>query len=78
MHINKVSHVFTLDRVARDLGEDKDWLFDIAKDMEPEDGCIWVYDLGEDSSVMAFTDFGIESLKELIQIRKEIPELLRR
>lgn len=26
------------------LGEDVDWLVDIAIDMEPEDGLIWVYD----------------------------------
>jgi hypothetical protein len=78
MHINKVSHVFTLDRVARDLGEDKGWLFDIAAEMEPEDGRVWVCDLGEHSEVLAFTDFGIESLKELIQIHKENAKLLRR
>ena len=78
MPVNKVSHVFTLDRVARDLGEDKDWLFDIAAGMEPEDGRIWVYDLGELSEVIVLTDFGIETLKELIQMHKDDPKLLRR
>ena len=33
--------------------------------------------VGEDG-VMAFTDFGIENLNELIQIHKENPELLKR
>ena len=35
--------------------------------MDPEDGVIWVYGLG-DESVMAFTDFGIETLVELIKV----------
>ena len=66
MHVNKVSHVKTINLVAKDLGEDEDWLFDVAMEMEPEDGVIWVYGVG-DEGVMAFTDFGIESLIELIE-----------
>jgi len=31
-----------------------------------------------DDGVMAFTDFGIENLMELIRIHKENPELLKR
>src|SRR5271157_6369032 len=42
MHVNKVSRVRTIDRVAKDLGEDVDYLFDVAIEMEPEDGLIWV------------------------------------
>ncbi len=53
MHVNKVSRVRTIDRVAKDLGEDVDYLFDVAIEMEPEDGLIWVLGLG-DESVMAF------------------------
>ncbi len=34
-------------------------------------GVIWVYGLGDDG-VIAFTDFGIESLIELIKIHKEL------
>ena len=41
MHVNKVSHVTTIDRVAADLGEDVDWLHDVALDMDIEDGVIW-------------------------------------
>jgi hypothetical protein len=37
VQINKVHHVFTIDHVAEMLGEDKDWLWNIAIDMEPED-----------------------------------------
>jgi hypothetical protein len=70
MHVNKVHHVTTITRVAEDLGEDEDWLRDVANEMEIEDGVIWVYGVGEDG-VMAFTDFGIETLMELIRIHKE-------
>ena len=45
--------------------------------MEIEDGVIWVYGVGEDG-ILAFTDFGIENLIELIRIRKDDPTLLRR
>jgi hypothetical protein len=77
MHINKVHHVTTINRAAEDLGEDEDWLRDVANEMEIEDGLIWVYGVGEDG-VMAFTDFGIEALMELIRIHKENPKLLKR
>ena len=66
-----------LNQVAKDLGEDEDWLWDIANEMEIEDGVIWVYGVGEDG-VQAFTDFGIENLIELIRFYKENPGLLRR
>lgn len=29
MHVNKVSHVKTVDRVAKELGEDVDWLHEV-------------------------------------------------
>jgi hypothetical protein len=49
MHLNKASyHLTTITRVAEDLREDKDWLRDIANEMEIEDGAIWVYRVGED------------------------------
>src|SRR5260370_28048402 len=38
---------------------------------------IWVYGVGEDG-VLAFTDFGIESLIELIKMYKDDPTLLKR
>jgi hypothetical protein len=77
MHVNKVSHVKTISLVAKDLGESEDWLFDIANEMDVEDGVIWVYGLGDDG-VMAFTDFGIENLVELVKIHKDDPTLLDR
>jgi hypothetical protein len=77
MHVNKVHHVTTINRVADDLGEDEDWLRDVANEMDAEDGLIWIYGVGEDG-VMAFTDFGIETLTELIRINKENRKLLSR
>ena len=59
------------------LGEDEDWLQDVAIEMDQEDGLIWVYG-PSDESVMAFTDFGIETLTGLIQIYKADPHLLKR
>jgi hypothetical protein len=66
---NKEHHVHTIARVAEMLGEDEDWLWDVANEMDQEDGLIWVYGAG-DEGVMAFTDFGIETLQNLIQIYK--------
>jgi hypothetical protein len=77
MHVNKVSHVTAISQVAKELGENEDWLFDVATEMEPEDGLIWVDGIGDDG-VMAFTDFGIEILIELIKMHKDDPTLLRR
>jgi hypothetical protein len=73
-HVNKVRHATTITRVAEQLGEDEDWLRDVASEMEIEDGVIWVYGVG----VLAFTDFGIESLIELIKMYKDDPTLLKR
>ena len=75
--VNKVHHVHTIARVAAMLGEDEDWLRDGAIEMDQEDGLIWVYRPG-DESVMAFTDFGIETLTGLIEIYKADPHLLKR
>jgi len=67
-----VHHVTIITQVARDLGEDGDWLWDIANEMEIADGVIWVYGVGEDG-ILALTDFGIESLIELIKMHKNDP-----
>jgi hypothetical protein len=72
LHVNKVCHVKTISLVAKELGEHEDWLYDVAAEMETEDGVIWVYGVGDDG-VMAFTDFGIENLIDLIKIHKTTP-----
>ncbi len=66
MQLNKVHSVRTLALVARDLGEDEDQLADLALDMEPEDGLVWVYDPQHEDGTMAFTEFGVENLLNLI------------
>jgi hypothetical protein len=60
-----ISTVFTISHVAKMLGEDEDWLFDLQIDMFPEDRCLWVYGVGEDGT-LAYTDYGIECLKQII------------
>jgi hypothetical protein len=75
--VNKVHHVHTIARVAAMLGEDEDWLQDVATEMDQEDGLIWIYGPG-DESVMAFTDFGLETLAGLVEIYKANPDRLNR
>ena len=71
-HVNKVHRVTTIARVAEMLGEDEELLWDMAGEMDPEAGLIWVYGTGEiTEGVMAFTDFGIETLTDLIQTYRE-------
>jgi len=60
-----ISAVFTIGYVANLLGEDEDWLHDLPIDMFPEDGCLWVYGVGEDR-VPAFTQAGIDNLRQII------------
>ena len=60
-----ISTVFTIGYVANLLGEDEDWLFELSIGMEPEDGSLWVYGVGEDG-VQAFTRDGIDNLREII------------
>lgn len=60
-----ISHVYTIARVAEMLGVDEERLWDLSLGMEPEDGHLWVYGPG-DEQTPAFTDFGIENLRQLI------------
>ena len=77
MHVNKVHRVTTIECVAVNLGETVDWLYDVALEMDTEDGVIWVYGPG-DQQVIAFTDFGIETLIKLIKIYRDDPTLMKR
>jgi hypothetical protein len=45
--------------------KDENWLHDLSIDMFPEDGCLWIYDIGEDG-MPAFTRAGIENLRQII------------
>ena len=60
-----ITAVFTINHVAKTLGEDEDWLHELSIDMFPEDGCLRVCGIGEDG-VTAFTEYGIECLKQII------------
>lgn len=60
-----IPYVFTIARVAEMLGEDEDWLHELSLDMDPEDGHLWVQDIN-DREVPAFTQYGIECLKQII------------
>lgn len=59
------AHAFTISRVAEILGEDEELLWDMATDMEPEDGCLWIYGT-DDQQTIALTPAGMEYLRELL------------
>ena len=61
--------IFTIARAAEMLGETIDLLDEIAEQLEPEDGCLWIYDT-DDCATPGFTERGIESLQELIADQK--------
>lgn len=66
------SFVYTISCVAKMLGESEEWLDELANmNLEPEDGCLGIIeelDVPAEQlvSVTAFTDAGIEALKELV------------
>ncbi len=55
--------------VAQTLGENEDWLWDLALDMEPEDGMVWVTN-GEEE-ILCFNEDGIDYLKQLIEDNRQ-------
>ena len=60
-----IPYVFTISHVAEILGEDEEWLREISVAMDPEEGSLWVIGVGE-HGVPAFTEYGIECLKQII------------
>lgn len=72
-----ISCVFTISRVAEMLGEDEDWLQEICIEMDPEDGRLTIFGIGEET-ITAFTDRGVDNLIELVGIYKTNPDLLLR
>ena len=59
------ARAITISYAAEILCEDVELLWDIVTDMEPEDGCLWIYDT-EDQQTVAFTPNGMEYLREMI------------
>ena len=71
MQLNKVHSVRTIALVSQELGEDESWLADLAVGMEPEDGLIWVYGPEHPDGIMAFSDFGVENLRDLVSLHRQ-------
>jgi hypothetical protein len=66
MQRNKVHHVHTIGRVAKNLGVDEDLIHELTLGLEPEDGVIWVYGVDDDDGILAFTDEGVEEVQLLL------------
>lgn len=64
-----ISAAYTLAYVAKALGEEADWLWEISCGMEAEEGCLWVYDATAEP-LLVFTDYGIKHLAELVRENK--------
>ena len=60
---------FTISRAAEILGEDEQLLWDLADEMDPEDGCLWIHGT-EDQQTIAFTPREMEYLSELLAEHK--------
>jgi len=56
---------FTISRAAEILGENEQLLWDLADEMDPEDGCLWIHGT-EDQQTIAFTPAGMQYLRELL------------
>ncbi len=66
-----ISTIYTLRHVAKQIGEDEEFVWETAIEMEPEDGRISIHDdqSSDDDDwpiKTAFTDYGIEYLVDLI------------
>jgi hypothetical protein len=71
-----ISTIYTLRHVAKAIGEDEEFVWETAIEMEPEDGCIQIRDdqFSDDDDwpiATGFTDFGVDNLVDLIaEIRR--------
>ena len=50
---------FTISRAAEMLAEDEQLLGDLADEMDPEDGCLWIHG-ADDQQTIAFTPAGMD------------------
>jgi hypothetical protein len=75
MQRNKVYAVTVIAAVAEELGVNEDLLHELSVGLDTEDGVIWVYGVGEDA-IMAFTDDGVEEIKNLLEMHRQDPDLL--
>ena len=65
------SFVFTIARAVEILGEDEELLREMAMELEPEDGCLWIYGT-DDQQTIAFTERGMESIRKLLRDFKRL------
>lgn len=72
MQRNKVHHVYTVERVAKDLGVDAELIHDLTLGLEREDGVIWVYGVDYDDQTLAFTNEGVEEVRLLIEEHRRV------
>jgi hypothetical protein len=63
------AHAITIRRAAEMLGEDQELLWNMATDMGPEHGRLWIYDTSDQQTV-AFTADGMEYLREMLAEHK--------
>ena len=75
MQRNKVYAVTVIAAVAEELGVNEDLLHELSVGLDTEDGVIWVYGVGEDA-IMAFTDDGVEEIKNLLEMHRQDPDLI--
>jgi hypothetical protein len=62
----------TIELVGEMINEDPDLLRQISVEMEPEDGCVAIYGKN-DENIIAFSDFGIETLVNLLKEIRSLP-----
>jgi len=60
-----ITRVHTIRMAAQILSRAEDLLWDLSDQLEPEDGKLWIHDV-DGIETMAFTDFGLENLQEII------------
>jgi hypothetical protein len=60
-----IPRVYTIRMAAEILGRTEDLLWDLSDQLEPEDGMLWIQDVGG-LETMAFTEFGLQNLRQII------------
>ncbi len=68
-----ITHVYTIQMAAKILGQTEDLLWELSDQLEPEDGKLWIHDV-DGLETMAFTKFGLESLREIISDQVDRPD----
>ena len=68
-----ITHVYTIQMAAKILGQTEDLLWELSDQLEPEDGKLWIHDVAG-LETMAFTKFGLESLREIISDQVDRPD----